>query len=76
MNGVLFLIPVSIALGLIGLLAFFWNLRHDQFEDPDGDAQRILIAPDEPAIAGHGRGERPDSSTQHHADGAGRKAHG
>ncbi len=48
MNGVLFLIPLSIGMGLIGLAAFFWSMRHDQYEDPDGDAARILSAPDEP----------------------------
>ncbi len=36
------LIPVSIGLGLVGLLAFFWTLRSRQYEDPDGDAARIL----------------------------------
>lgn len=36
------LIPVSLGLGLLGLLAFVWTLRKGQYEDPDGDAQRIL----------------------------------
>ena len=49
MNGVLFLIPISIGMGLIGLVAFFWNLRNHQFDDLDGDAGRILSAPDRPA---------------------------
>ena len=46
MNGLLFLIPVALGLGLSGLLAFFWALRHGQFEDPDGAANRILIDED------------------------------
>lgn len=37
-----FLIPISIALGLVGLVAFVWTLRHDQYDDPEGDANRIL----------------------------------
>lgn len=37
-----FLIPVSLFLGLIGLAAFLWMLRNDQFEDPLGQATRIL----------------------------------
>ncbi|SMX48790.1 cbb3-type cytochrome oxidase assembly protein CcoS [Maliponia aquimaris] len=49
MTGALFLIPVAIGMGLIGLAAFFWSLRHDQYDDPDGDARRILTAPDTPA---------------------------
>lgn len=36
------LIPVSLGLGGIGLVAFVWALRARQFEDPKGDAQRIL----------------------------------
>lgn len=43
-----FLIPVSIILGLTGLGAFFWALRHDQYDDLEGDAVRILTAPDTP----------------------------
>ncbi len=36
------LIPVSLGLGAAGLVAFIWALRSRQFEDPKGDAQRIL----------------------------------
>ena len=43
MNGLLFLIPVALGLGLFGLAAFFWALRNGQFEDPEGAAARILI---------------------------------
>ena len=36
------LIPVSLLLGLVGLGAFWWTLRSNQYDDPDGDAHRIL----------------------------------
>lgn len=36
------LIPVSILLGAGGLVAFLWSLRNRQYEDPKGDAERIL----------------------------------
>jgi cbb3-type cytochrome oxidase maturation protein len=36
------LIPVSLVLGGLGLGAFFWSLRARQYEDPEGDARRIL----------------------------------
>jgi len=49
MTGLLFLIPVALGLGLLGLAAFFWALRSGQFDDPDGAAARILIDEDEPA---------------------------
>lgn len=37
------LIPVSLLLGGIGLAAFIWALKARQFDDPAGDAQRILV---------------------------------
>lgn len=37
-----FLIPVSLFLGAIGLIAFVWALKTKQYDDPQGDAQRIL----------------------------------
>lgn len=36
------LIPVSLGLGGLGLLAFVWAMRTRQFDDPEGDANRIL----------------------------------
>lgn len=36
------LIPVSLGLGVAGLGAFIWALRSHQFDDPKGDAERIL----------------------------------
>ena len=35
-------IPVSLGLGATGLVAFIWALKSRQFEDPKGDAERIL----------------------------------
>jgi cbb3-type cytochrome oxidase maturation protein len=39
----LVLAPASIALGLIGLGAFWWSLKNGQYDDPAGDAARILV---------------------------------
>lgn len=36
------LIPVSLALGAVGLAAFWWMLKKGQFDDPEGGANRIL----------------------------------
>ena len=47
MNGLAFLIPIAIGLGLLGLAGFFWAMRNDQFDDPDGAAARILLDEDE-----------------------------
>jgi len=37
-----YLIPISLLLGGGGLVAFLWALKSRQFDDPDGDAQRVL----------------------------------
>lgn len=36
------LIPASLLLGGVGLIAFVWTLKNSQYDDPDGDAHRIL----------------------------------
>jgi cbb3-type cytochrome oxidase maturation protein len=36
------LIPVSLGLGLLGLLGFWWTMHSSQYDDPEGDANRIL----------------------------------
>jgi cbb3-type cytochrome oxidase maturation protein len=38
------LIPVSLFLGGLGLVAFFWSMKNRQYDDPDGDASRILTS--------------------------------
>lgn len=43
MNVLVYLIPVSFALGAIGLMAFLWSLKSDQYEDLDGAAERVLF---------------------------------
>lgn len=43
MSGLLFLIPIALFLGALGLAAFLWALRSGQFEDLDGAAHRILF---------------------------------
>lgn len=36
------LIPASLLLGGVGLAAFLWAMKTHQFDDPEGDANRIL----------------------------------
>ncbi|GEO81062.1 cbb3-type cytochrome oxidase assembly protein CcoS [Pararhodospirillum oryzae] len=43
MDVLLFLIPMALFLGGLGLMGFLWALRSGQFEDLDGAAQRILF---------------------------------
>lgn len=47
MNGLVFLIPVALGLGLLGLGGFLWTLKDHQYEDLDGAALRILMDEDD-----------------------------
>jgi cbb3-type cytochrome oxidase maturation protein len=42
MNVLVYLLPMAVGLGLIGLIAFLWALRSGQYSDVDGAALRIL----------------------------------
>jgi cbb3-type cytochrome oxidase maturation protein len=57
-----FLIPVTLCMGAIGLAAFFWSLRHGQYEDLSGDAERILHDDDAPLVPAHT--PRPPAATK------------
>lgn len=46
MASLFFLIPISIGLGALGLIAFMWCLRSGQYEDLQGAANRILFDED------------------------------
>lgn len=61
MNILAFLIPVSLCLGGVGLLAFLWSLRADQYDDLDGAAWRILM---DDATATNSPEEHPEVPNQ------------
>ncbi len=42
MNILVYLIPISLFLGGIGLIAFIYTVRSNQYDDPQGDSRRIL----------------------------------
>jgi cbb3-type cytochrome oxidase maturation protein len=42
MTILLFLAPASVAIALLGLGAFWWTVKSGQYEDPAGDAARVL----------------------------------
>jgi cbb3-type cytochrome oxidase maturation protein len=47
MSVLIYLIPIALILGLIGLGAFIWSLKSGQYDDMDGAARRILMDEDE-----------------------------
>ncbi|ANT59659.1 cytochrome C oxidase subunit II [Salipiger sp. CCB-MM3] len=42
MNILAYLIPISLILGGLGLAFFVFTVKTRQYDDPEGDAQRIL----------------------------------
>ncbi len=42
MTVLLYLVPIALGLGLLGLAAFLWSLKSGQYDDLDGAAVRIL----------------------------------
>ncbi len=47
MTALVFLMPIALTMGLLGLGAFIWSLKSGQYEDLDGAAERILLDDDE-----------------------------
>lgn len=47
MSILVYLIPLALFLGLVGLAGFLWALKSGQFEDMDGAAERILFDDDD-----------------------------
>ncbi|MBB3975124.1 cbb3-type cytochrome oxidase maturation protein [Rhizobium azooxidifex] len=42
MNTLIYLIPIALFLGGLGLAAFLWSIRSGQYDDLDGAAWRVL----------------------------------
>ena len=61
----LYLVPIALVLGVVGLGAFMWSLRNGQYDDLDGAAERILFEDNDnpcgPLIENARKGERTGS---------------
>ncbi|MGH1375510.1 MAG: cbb3-type cytochrome oxidase assembly protein CcoS [Alphaproteobacteria bacterium] len=47
MSILIYLIPIALFLGFLGLAGFIWSLKTGQYDDLDGAARRILMDDDE-----------------------------
>ncbi|MCF1471479.1 cbb3-type cytochrome oxidase assembly protein CcoS [Agrobacterium vitis] len=47
MNMLIYLIPIALLMGGIGLAAFLWSLKNGQYEDMDGAAWRVITDDDD-----------------------------
>ena len=46
MNVLVYLVPMALALGVTGLVAFLWSIRARQYDDLEGAALRVLCDDD------------------------------
>ena len=67
MTALIWLIPVALGLGFLGLVGFLWSLKSGQFEDLDGAGERILIDDDKPLQP---RPQPPEAEGDADGDGA------
>jgi len=59
------LIPLMIGLGLIGVVIFIWSVRSGQYDDLEGDANRILMDEDDPLLPqNQQKAQHPDGTRQ------------
>jgi cbb3-type cytochrome oxidase maturation protein len=49
MEVLVYLVPLALALGLLGLGGFLWSLKSGQYDDLDGAAWRAITDDDPPA---------------------------
>ncbi|MDI1345574.1 MAG: cbb3-type cytochrome oxidase assembly protein CcoS [Pseudolabrys sp.] len=48
MNVLIYLLPMALGLGLLGLFGFMWALKSGQYNDVEGAALRVLSDDDLP----------------------------
>ncbi|MBL4601147.1 MAG: cbb3-type cytochrome oxidase assembly protein CcoS [Emcibacteraceae bacterium] len=47
MDGLIYLIPAALFLGLLGLGFFIWAIKNDQYDDLEGATYRALFEEDD-----------------------------
>ena len=55
MMALLWLIPVALLLGLLGLIAFLWALRSGQYDDLEGASWRAIADSEGPVKRSSGK---------------------
>ena len=61
MEVLVFLVPLALTLGAIGLMGFLWSLKNGQYDDLEGAGWRA-IADDEPVPQNYSPGQGPDTA--------------
>ncbi len=65
MSVLIWLVPIALLMGAIGLAAFFWSLKSGQYEDLSGAAERVLLTEEDLPIADQVTSERRSSRDKH-----------
>jgi cbb3-type cytochrome oxidase maturation protein len=47
MSAIIYLVPIAFGVAIVALIAFYWTIKSRQYEDPKGDAERILMENDD-----------------------------
>lgn len=47
MESIIYLVPIAFGVAIVALVAFYWTIKSRQYEDPKGDAERILMENDD-----------------------------
>ena len=74
MTALIWLIPIALSMGFLGLMGFLWSLKSGQFDDLDGAAQRILMDDDKPLQPRLGATEETQVEEAAGEDGEGAKS--
>jgi cbb3-type cytochrome oxidase maturation protein len=53
MEVLIYLVPLALALGLLGLAAFLWTLKSGQYDDLDGAGWRAILDDEDPENLAH-----------------------
>jgi cbb3-type cytochrome oxidase maturation protein len=64
MDVLIYLIPIALGMGLLGLGAFLWSLKSGQYDDLDGAAQRILMDEDDRPLTDTDQADTTDTSVK------------
>lgn len=66
MDVLIYLLPIALGLGFLGLIAFLWSLRSGQFDDLEGSAWRPILddTPNDPRIPGRPARPSGDAADQ------------
>ena len=69
MSYLVWLVPIALGMGIVGLTAFLWSMKTGQYEDLDGAAERVLLADAaEVPLSGRRRNGHDDRSNNGNAE--------